>query len=145
MKSTLPRVMTILLLLALVAGAIYILFYTPAGAHYRDWKHFHEHREEARQWVHRHPLLGPGALVVAYVVLGVLVIPVWWLQLLAGYCFGPFLGIFWCAVGATASAVMGCQISRWLAADYFHKKLESRMERLRKLDETMGHNGLLVM
>jgi uncharacterized membrane protein YdjX (TVP38/TMEM64 family) len=36
-------------------------------------------------------------------------------------------------------------MSRWIAADWFHKRIENRMEKIRKLDEMLGHNGLLVV
>ena len=36
-------------------------------------------------------------------------------------------------------------LARWLAADWFQGKVEAHRERLRRLDEKLGHNGLLVV
>jgi uncharacterized membrane protein YdjX (TVP38/TMEM64 family) len=145
MKPAIPRLLALILLLALAASAIYFLLGTPTGRHLRSPHHLREHREQTHQWVHRHPITAPAALIASYIVLGVLALPLWWLQILAGYCFGPWLGISWCVIGATLAAVCASGVSRWIGADWFHQKIESHMAKLRKLDQTMGHNGLLVV
>jgi uncharacterized membrane protein YdjX (TVP38/TMEM64 family) len=72
-------------------------------------------------------------------------LPVWWLQILAGYGFGLLGGVLWCEVGATLGSVAAMHVSRWIAADFFHRRVESRLKKLRELDEKLGHNGFLVV
>jgi uncharacterized membrane protein YdjX (TVP38/TMEM64 family) len=71
--------------------------------------------------------------------------PVWWLQIMCGYATGLLWGVFWCQIAATISAIITFHFSKWLAADWFHNKVESKMAKLRALDEKMGHNGFLVV
>jgi uncharacterized membrane protein YdjX (TVP38/TMEM64 family) len=80
-----------------------------------------------------------------FVILGTLALPVWWLQILAGYGFGLWLGILWSDVAATIAAVAAASISRFLLGEWFHTRIESHAARLRALDEKLGHNGLLVV
>jgi uncharacterized membrane protein YdjX (TVP38/TMEM64 family) len=137
-RAAAERCASLLILIFLAALVAYFLFYTEAGARWH-------HREYVHARVHEHPIIAPLAFIVAYIVLAVLVLPVWWLQVLAGYCFGLIPGILVCEAGATLAAVSSAGVSRWLAADWFHKKVESHMARLRSLDEKLGKNGLLVV
>src|SRR6185436_6076927 len=77
--------------------------------------------------------------------LTILGLPVWWLQILAGYGFGLLMGVIWSQIGATLGATTVFQISRWLGADWFHQKVESKATKLKAIDERLGHNGLLVV
>jgi uncharacterized membrane protein YdjX (TVP38/TMEM64 family) len=92
-----------------------------------------------------HRIIAPLVFVLLYVALGVLALPVWWLQILAGYGFGLAMGIVWSQLAATLAAVGAAAISRFLLWVWFHTRVESHAARLRALDEKMGHNGLLVV
>ena len=100
---------------------------------------------DAHAWVDHHMLMAPVALMGAYVVLAVLLIPVWWLQVVAGFAFGAVLGTVYCTVSAIVNVrAVSVSLSRWLAADAVHS-IESHRARLAALDEKLGHNGLLVV
>src|SRR5207253_11137098 len=57
----------------------------------------------------------------------------------------PIGGIFVSPISYTLAAILTTRLSPWRAGDLVHKKLEARREKLRKLDEKLGHNGLLVV
>lgn len=137
------RILVLCLLVTLAGGAAYALFGTPTGRHILDNRK--QDREAIHRWVHSHELIARTTLVAVYVLLTVAVLPVWWLQVLAGFCLDFFTGLFWCQLSATIAAVIVHQISRWLLADWVHNNLEARMAKLRALDEKLGHNGLLVV
>jgi uncharacterized membrane protein YdjX (TVP38/TMEM64 family) len=142
-KTDAIRIAALLVLLAMIATAVYLALTTEHGRTLlHDPQRF---GNDARQWVAAHPVLAPLAVVTAYVLLSVLALPVWWLQVLAGYGFGLYAGILWCEVGQSLGAVAAVLTTRWLAADFFHQKVESRMEKLHRLEEKLDHNGLLVV
>lgn len=107
--------------------------------------HPHEAGKEFQAWVSGHRTIAPLTYIGIFVLLCVLMLPVWWLQILAGYGFGMIMGIVWTELGATLGAVTAMMISRWIAYDWFHRRVEGRLKKLRELDEKMGHNGLLVV
>jgi uncharacterized membrane protein YdjX (TVP38/TMEM64 family) len=137
------RIALIAVLFVLLCGAIYFLFFTAAGQELRGNRKQLE--ADVRALVHRHRLIAPAMYLSVYLLFAVLALPVWWLQLVAGMAFGLWLGTFWSIIGATAGAAITVVVSRWIAAEWFHEKVESKMDRLRKLDRTLGHNGLLVV
>jgi uncharacterized membrane protein YdjX (TVP38/TMEM64 family) len=133
-----------IVLLALLAVAVWLLFTTSSGREIRT--HPQSVQENIRSTIAAHPLLTPAVFLAVYVLdvaLGVL--PVWWLQILAGIGFGLWFGTFWSVLAATISAPLGVLLSRWLAGDWYHQRVEARIQRLRNLDEMLGHNGFLVV
>ena len=46
---------------------------------------------------------------------------------------------------AQISEVLSLALSRWLIGDWFLHRVADRMAKLRKLEENLGHNGLLVV
>lgn len=137
------RGVLLLLLLCLAGLALYGLFYTPFGQLVRDDPH--AAGRAFRGWVAHHRLIAPLILLGLYLVGTLTLMPVWWIQILAGYGFGLWLGITYSLTGATIGAVLSFLASRTLLAEYIHKRFEARHEKLRELDEKMGHNGLLVV
>ena len=91
-----------------------------------------------------HPITAPLSYAALYITLGVLALPVWWIQIIGGMAFGLPLAVAYTQIAATISAVLAARFSHWLAADWFHR-LEEHLARLRWLDETFGKNGLLVV
>jgi phospholipase D1/2 len=138
-----PRIVTLLLVLCLIAAALYGLFFTPYGHQLRN------DREAAgaafRAWVDTHRLIAPMILIGLYVAGGVSLFPVWWIQILSGYGFGMWLGVQYSLAGATLAAAASFLVSRLLVADWVHDKFEARHAKLRELDDKMGHNGLLIV
>jgi len=140
-KGRIIRIAAILALMIALGLIAWWVWYTPSG------QEFSEHPvRNAHHWIDRHRVIAPLTVILAYIFVTSLgVLPVWWLQVASGFAFGTVMGIVWCDLGATAGAVAAFGLSRFLAADYFHKKVESRMARLRNLDEKLGHNGFLVV
>jgi uncharacterized membrane protein YdjX (TVP38/TMEM64 family) len=142
-SSTLPRILMLVLIACLIAAGLYVAFGTHVGAQLRQDPHvFHE---DVRRWVAAHRVLAPLIVIGLYVVLTVAMLPLWWVPVLAGAGFGLAWGVVWSQLGATLGAVAAFSLSRWIAADYFHGHVESKMARLRALDEKLSHNGLLVV
>jgi uncharacterized membrane protein YdjX (TVP38/TMEM64 family) len=134
----------VIVLLALLAASVWLLFTTQTGQQLRE--NPVQLAATARQVVHHHPISAPLLYIALYVLLATLgFLPVWWLQILAGAGFGLWFGTLWSLLGATISAGLTVGISRWIAADWFHQRVESRMVKLRKLDSQLGHNGFLVV
>lgn len=131
-----------LLIVAIIAAAS-SLFFTERGQWIRQ--HPHDAGKAFQHWVEGHRTIAPLTYIGLFVLFAVLMLPVWWLQILAGYGFGIFLGVVWTEIGATLGAVTAMLISRWIAYDWFHRRVESRLVKLRELDEKMGHNGFLVV
>src|SRR5258706_13139820 len=136
--SLLIRLALFILLIGLAICAWYVIFKTPFGQQLRN-------RRLVADWVRAHRVIAPLILVVAYVLLSVLMLPVWWIQALAGYCFGLVMGILWCEIGAVIGAVISLLLSRWLVGEWFRERFESRMAKLHRINEKLGHNGLLVV
>jgi uncharacterized membrane protein YdjX (TVP38/TMEM64 family) len=142
-RKTIVRMVLILLLLALIAAVVYVIFETPIGARFRERPD--SLRVEFREWVRAHRVIAPAAFIALYIVVSLCLIPVWWLGLLAGFAFGLAFGMVWSIVGGVAGACCCFAVSQTLLADYFQRKFEARHAKLRELDEKMGHNGLLVV
>lgn len=140
------RLVMLVLLICAIFAATWFFFRTEQGY---GFVHDPEQRrhlgEQARQWVHYHRFVAPLAYVAVYVALVLLLLPIWWVQVLAGVAFGFFGGLLWSQVAATVAAVCIMLLSRWLAADWFHNRVETRLDKLRDLDEKLGHNGFLVV
>ena len=96
-------------------------------------------------FVSRHFALAPLAYIGVYQIVAILALPVWPLQVLAGMCFGLYEGSFVSLVASTIGSIITVAISRWIAADWFHNRIERRVRQVKKLDETMGHNGFFVV
>jgi uncharacterized membrane protein YdjX (TVP38/TMEM64 family) len=142
-RGRLPRLLLFGFLLALIAAAVYVLFVTDLGHRLRD-----DPRQVGQDFhglVHRHPIAAPAIFVAAYTVTTICLLPVWWLQILAGIAFGLYFGIAWSLLGAVMGAAASFVISRTLLEDWVHNTFEARHARLREIDEKLGHNGLLVV
>jgi len=137
------RIVLLIALLCVIAAAAYVLFFTDPGAQLRADPHLAGRHFKA--WVKSHHLIAPGILLLLYFIGTLSLMPVWWLQILAGYGFGFWLGTAYSLVGATIGAVASFLMSRLLLADYVRRRFESRNAKLRELDEKMGHNGLLIV
>lgn len=128
------------LLLVLLAIAIYLLFYTPLGAQLR-----HKDKSAVEGWVARHKVYAPLIIVGIYVLFSIAMLPVWEMQIAAGFGFGLVKGILWCELAAMLGGVASLLMSRWLVGEWFQTRYESRMARLHAINEKLGHNGLLVV
>jgi uncharacterized membrane protein YdjX (TVP38/TMEM64 family) len=100
---------------------------------------------DARAVARRHPLSAPLLYIGVYLLFAVLALPVWWLQILAGVAFGLWFGTLWSVIAATIGSAITVEFSRVVAGDWFHTRVEPRLQRLRQLEQTLGHNGFLVV
>ncbi len=133
-----------LVLLGLLAGvAVWFLFFTPAGRAAKD--NPRQAAADVRATVHDHPVEAVSIFLVTYVGLALLCLPVWWLQLFAGVAFGLWIGGGVCLIGSATSAAGTAALADWFAGEWFHSRVEGKIAKLRWLDETLGHNGLLVV
>lgn len=140
--ATLRKVILVLLIAAIIAGAAWAV----GTRHGRTLlRHPHALGDSARLWADRHPVVAPLAVMGVFAVCGMLALPVWWISVLGGYVFGIARGTGLCLIGSTLGAVAGAAFIRWLGAEWFHERVEGRMARLARLDEKLGHNGLLVV
>ena len=149
--KTLFRLLLLAVLLALIAGVLYVIFETPLGARFRH--NPRSLRIEFREWVNAHRLIAPLGFILLYVVVSLCCLPVWWLGILAGFAFGLVLGLVWSIIGASVAACCCFGFARTLLAEYFQRKFESPVAvgrgswhlKLRELDEKLGHNGFMVV
>ena len=145
------RLLVCCLLVIAIIVAVWILFFTERGQGILQGRR--EIGERLTEWVHTHPIHVALVFVSLYIVMTLLFLPVWSLQMFCGFTLSRLLG-FWaglllsvaiCQITATLAAVITFLFSRWLAADWFHKKVENKMERIRQLDDKLGHNGFLLV
>ena len=134
-------------MLWLLATAIIVatawLFATPKGR--RLIEQPHAVGREFHAWVDDHPFTTPLLYIGVYVLASLLALPVSWLQIVGGYAFGLPWAIVHTQIGATIGSSLTVRLSHWLAADWFQKKIETRLKRLRDVDDKMGHNGFAVV
>jgi uncharacterized membrane protein YdjX (TVP38/TMEM64 family) len=134
---------TALLLIGLLAANIWFFFRTEAGRQIRSDPR--SATTQIHRIIGRHPVSSRVGYFSLYVCLGVLTLPIWWLQILAGIGFGLYEGTLYSLLASTTGVTISVALTRWIAIDWFHEKFESRMAQLQKLDETLGHNGLLFV
>lgn len=141
--ATAARIILFMVLLALLAVALYVIFWTPTGQRLREDPH--KVGAEFHHWVREHRVIAPLIFLGLYLIVAVCLLPVWWLQILAGYGFGLWWGIVYSLAGATLGAGLTYLISKTLLSEWVHTKFEARHAKLREIDEKMGHNGLLIV
>ncbi len=138
-RSSAARLFVLILLILLAIACAIFLFGTKQG---HDLRH-HPHR--LHDFVHAHRIAVIVIFIAVYLIMAILAMPVWWLQILSGYCFGLIGGIIMSQICYTLAAVITRNLANWLAGEYVHEKLEAKRAKLRHLDEKLGHNGLLVV
>ncbi|MGQ0522260.1 MAG: VTT domain-containing protein [Betaproteobacteria bacterium] len=84
----------------------------------------------------------PLAVVMAYVIAGLLVMPVLLLIGVTGIVFGPVLGAAYALAGAVASAAVTYGIGRRLGRDTVRRLAGARLNRISKL---LAQRGILAM
>jgi len=145
------RILVFCLLICAIITGLCLLFFTQKGR---------EVREDPRHvvanlllWIQAHPIHAGLWFFGLYILMTLLMLPVWTIQMMCGFALyrifgtvpGVILAVAICQIAATASAMIAFHFSRWLAADWFHKKVEAKMHKLKSLDEKLGHNGFLLV
>ena len=82
--------------------------------------------EIARAWMDDNPLKTISIFIVVYMICAVLLLPVWWLQMLAGFSFGLWWGLGWVMLAATCGALVTTVVSRWLGDEWVHRASSAR-------------------
>src|SRR4051812_1435476 len=78
-----PKLILLAILVVAILVGAWVLLGTETG---RGFLHNPHHKGRAfRTWVAGHRVIAPLVFVAAFVTLGSLALPVWWLQILAGY------------------------------------------------------------
>lgn len=98
-----------------------------------------------RMWTAGHPLSAEFGLLGLYVLLTVSGLPIWWLNVLAGFSFGLIGGTVRCVLAGAIAAAVTAQLWRWLAADIAEHKAISRVKILRLLKHYSTDGGMLVV
>ncbi len=138
--SSHPRRLVFLGMLLIAAAAFAIFWYgTATGSDLR-------HRHVVHLWMNAHPFLAPLALIGLYMLLSLsIALPVWPLQLIAGRSLGLIEGIIVCEIGSTLAAGLSAWMAEWAIGDVFRRRVESKIKKLRDLEQKLDHNGLLVV
>lgn len=135
------------LLVMMAAGAVFV-FGTDQGAQFRDPKQLAALGGSIRQWVAANPLVFLVGFIAAYVVCAVLLLPVWWLQIIAGFACGLVGGVALAMAGSTAGALATAAVSAWLGEEFVRSRIIGDGRAARRLGravEALGRNGLLVV
>lgn len=137
------RLLFAVVIIAAIAVAVIV---TLRNEHLRSLiRHPRQHGEQIRSWAVAHPLIAPLAFCGAFLALGSVALPVWWLQILAGFAFGLLRGLFFGLLISAVTSVIAAALSRFVFGELLRLRLRQHTERLTKLDESLNHNGLLVV
>ncbi len=99
--------------------------------------------ETLQQWVASLGPLAPLAFVLLYTITPALFLPGLPLTIAGGILFGPFWGVVYSIVGATAGASLSFFVSRYIARDWVATKLTG--PRWKQLDESVAKNGWKIV
>jgi phospholipase D1/2 len=100
--------------------------------------------DEFAAWLapHRHAWYALPAVVLAFVVLGLAMVPVILLIAATGIAFGPLLGPLYAMAGCLASASTGFAIGRWMGV---RRITQLGGERMTRVTTTLKRNGTLAV
>jgi uncharacterized membrane protein YdjX (TVP38/TMEM64 family) len=91
---------------------------------------------------HRHAWYALPAVVFAFVVLGLAMVPVFLLIAATGIAFGPLLGPVYAMAGCLASASTGFAIGRWMG---LRRITHLGGERITRVTRTLKRNGTFAV
>lgn len=137
------RLVVLALLLGAIAAAIWFSSQTETGR--QIFNDSAAMRESARTWVADRPLSAAVVFAMVYLVCGMLLLPIWWLQILSGFVFGLIWGCVYSLLAAALAATVTMIFSRWLAGAWFRQRIEAHLDRVKRLEVLLGNNGLLVV
>lgn len=122
---------------AVVVSAVLLGAWILVSRSHVDWPGF-----AAGLLPYRHAWYSLPIVVVAFVALGLALVPVVLLIALTGVAFGPILGPVYALAGSLASASAGFAIGRWLGA----KRVQALTgERMPRLVRNLKRNGVLAV
>lgn len=103
----------------------------------------HFDSETLRQTVASFAPMAPAVFMLLYTLAPALFMPGLPLTIAGGILFGPFWGVVYSIIGATAGACVAFLISRYLAKDWISAKLTG--PRWRQLDQSVEKNGWKIV
>ncbi|MGE5612496.1 MAG: TVP38/TMEM64 family protein [Bacillota bacterium] len=131
--------------LAVIGGLVLAAALAGWGIYATEFGEALRQREMVRTWLEQWPGVAPAVFIAGYATIGTLALPVWWMQVIAGYCFGLGMGLAWCLLGDVISAVSSMTLAHWLFGRWFSQRAMLYRSKLRRWDEKLAHNGLLVV
>jgi uncharacterized membrane protein YdjX (TVP38/TMEM64 family) len=108
-------------------------------------QHPHEMGQVVREWAGGHRFYAELVVVGLYVLMTLIALPVWWINVLAGFSFGFVGGSIRCAIAAGIAAAVTCQIWHWLAFDVADHTVLERVKVLRSLKQYASDGGFMVV
>ena len=133
-RSVLIRLLSVLLLAGAVAAGLLLL---------RE-KWFQQSILDFLEWAREHQVEGACALVVAYVIACVFLVPGSLITLGAGFAFGIGIGFATVLVGSNLGAMAAFVLARTLARAWIEKKAVAN-QRFRAIDQAVGSQGFKIV
>ena len=100
-------------------------------------------QQRLRAWISGYGALAPVVYVLFYAVAPALFLPGLPITVVGGILFGPFWGVLYAIIGATAGASVAFLVSRYLAREWVEGQLKS--PRWRRLDDDVEKHGWKVV
>ncbi len=101
--------------------------------------------QHVREWVLANPLTAEVAILVAYILLTLIAMPVWWINVLAGYSYGLIGGTVRCTIAAAIAAAISAHLWKYLAGDLVHSGRLTRYRIIRLLESYATKYGFGVV
>ena len=125
--------------LLVIATVVWFILFTPTGRIVAD-------HARLRELLANHPNAAPLIFMVIYTAVGCTMIPLWPLQGVAGYVFGPAWALVYCQVCNAISSFLTTAFSEWLITGISMAKVDPLLARLRHFQQRLGSTGIpLVM
>lgn len=133
------RLISLLVLVACAAALVWFGRGTEIGRYWTD-------HANIRAFLARHPTSAPLIFVGVYSGFGLTMLPLWPLQTLAGYVFGPVTAIILCQTGNAIAAYVTTAFARWLARGLSLDRVGPLLARAVFFEHRLGSTGIpLVM
>lgn len=100
-------------------------------------------QETLQTWIGSYGALTPVVYVLFYAIAPALFLPGLPITVAGGILFGPFWGVFYAIIGATAGACLAFLVSRYLAREWVEGQLKS--PRWKRLDDDVEKHGWKVV
>lgn len=127
--------------LAAVAAAV-LLFFALGLNRYLSFESIQEHGEDIQGFVDRNWLLGLVLLFLVFTALTASVTPgVFFLTVLAGYLYGPWVGGMATALAATVGALAIYLVGQSAAGDWLRRRIDRRGGLLARICERIDRNA----
>ncbi|MBA4417817.1 MAG: hypothetical protein C0392_07895 [Syntrophus sp. (in: bacteria)] len=124
------------LIFLLFLGAIIVTVKTTGISRYFE-------EQTLRAWIGSYGALAPIVYMLIYAVAPALFLPGLPITVVGGILFGPFWGVVYAIIGATAGACVAFLVSRYLAREWVERRLKS--PRWRRLDQGVEKHGWKVV